>query len=214
MPLLRHRYLVYLPFVLLFAATIVGGWINTVDMNGRVLDDFSGDGIKDATVTLGVRTVKSDASGAFQFPNLPKTSRVRIDAPGYFLTTVPTTQQEIRMSPNSITITVKEAGTTPDKVIPKADVRQGDKVLGTTLDSGNTVISPHPGKDASVLVCADGYNRKTVTLKGVAQIIELDKGTEGCPPLPSPSPSVSPSPSGSAAPSGSPSPTPSPSAAP
>ena len=66
--------------------------------------------IKDATVTLGVRTVKSDASGAFQFPNLPKTSRVRIDAPGYFLTTVPTTQQEIRMSPNSITITVKEAG--------------------------------------------------------------------------------------------------------
>ena len=214
MSLFRHRYLVYLPFALLFLATIVGGWINTVDLNGHVLDDFSGDGIKGATVSLGARQVTSDASGAFTFPNLPKTSRIRVDAPGYFLQTVPTTQEEIRMSPNSITITVKEAGATPDKFIAKADVRQGDKVLGTTLDSGNTVISPHPGKDASVLVCAEGYNRKTVTLKGVAQVVELAVGTEGCPPLPSPSPSAVPSGSGSPAPSASATPTPSPTNAP
>src|SRR5256885_2017624 len=144
MPVLRHRYLVYLPFVLLFAATVVGGWINTVDMNGRVLDDFTGDGIKGATVTLGVRAATADANGAFSFPNLPKTARVKIDVPsgGYFLTTVPTTQQEIRLAPNSITITVNEAGATPAKPIAKADIRQGDKVLGTTLDSGIAVISP------------------------------------------------------------------------
>ena len=215
MSLLRHRNLVYLPFVLLFIATVIGGWVNTVDMHGRVLDDFTGDGVV-AAITFGQRDAKSDASGNFDFPNLPKTSRVTIDSPGYFRVDVPTTQQEIRLAPNSITITVNEAGANPVKPITKADVRQGDKVLGTTLDSGNTVISPHPGKDAQVLVCADGYNRKTVTLKGVIQTVELEVGTEGCPPLPSPSPSASPSPSGSGspAPSAAPSPSPSPTATP
>lgn len=215
MSLLRHRNLVYLPFALLFIATVIGGWVNTVDMHGRVIDDFSGDGVV-AAITFGQRDAKSDASGNFVFPNLPKTSRVTIDSPGYFRIDVPTTQEEIRLSPNSITITVNEAGASPAKPIEKADVRQGDKVLGTTLTSGNTVISPHPGKDAQVLVCAEGYKRKTVTLKGVLMTVELEVGTEGCPPLPSPSPSASPSESGSGspAPSASPSPTPSPSTSP
>jgi len=207
---LRHRDLVYLPFALLFIATLIGGWVNTVDMRGRILDDFTNDGVV-ASITFGRRDAKSDASGNFEFPNLPKTARVTIDSPGYFRTDVPTTQQEIRLAPNSITISVREAGASPEKPIEKADVRQGDKVLGTTLTSGNTVISPHPGKDAQVLVCAEGYNRKTVTVHGVLQTVELEKGSEGCPPLPSPSPSASPSGSGSPAPSASPSAAPSPS---
>lgn len=218
MPRLRHRDLIYLPFVLLFAATLVGGWVNTADMRGRVLDDFSSDGVKGARLSLGSRTAVADASGAFEFPNLPKTSRVTVDAPGYFRIDVPATQEEIRLAPNSITISVREASGIPDKPIAKADVRQGDKVLGTTLDSGNTVISPHPGKDAQVLVCAEGYNRKTVTVTGVAMTVQLEIGSEGCPPLPTPSPSPSPSgsPSGSAspAPSAAPSPSPSPTSTP
>jgi hypothetical protein len=209
----RHRYLIYLPFAMFFIATVLGGWINTIELQGRVVDDLTSDGIKAATVTHGLRAVTTDETGAFDFPNLPKSSRLVVDAPGYFRQGVPTTQEEIRMAPNSLTVTVKEAGATPDKVLAKADVRQGDKVLGTTSDSGNTVISPHPGKDQTILVCADGHESKTVPVHGVSMTVELAVGGTGCPPLPSPSPSASPSgsPSGSAAPSGSPSAAPSPS---
>src|SRR4051812_20264742 len=214
MPVVRHRDLVYLPFVLLFAATLIGGWVNTADMRGRVLDDFSSEGVKDARLSLGSRKAVADASGAFEFPNLPKTARVTVDAPGYFRIDVPATQEEIRLAPNSITISVREASGIPDKPIAKADVRQGDKVLGTTLDSGNTVISPHPGKDAQVLVGAEGYTRKPVRVTGVAMPVQLEIGSEGCPPLPSPSPSPSASPSGSGSPAPSAAPTPSPSGAP
>ena len=212
----RHRYLVYLPFALFFIATVLGGWINTVELRGRVVDDLSSDGIKAATLTHGQRSVTTDENGAFDFANLPKSSRLSVNAPGYFVQGVPTTQEEIRMAPNSLTVVVKEAGATPDKPLAKADVRQGDKVLGTTADSGNAVISPHPGKDQTILVCAEGHESKTVPVRGVLMTVELATGGTGCPPLPSPSPTASPSrsPSGSAAPSTSPSATPSPSPSP
>ena len=213
MPLLRHRYLVYLPFVLLFVATVVGGWINTVDLHGPVVDDLSNEGVI-ASITFGQRDAKSDASGSFYLPNLPKTSRIIVDSPGYFRATVPTTQEEIRLSPNSLTVVVKEAGATPEKPIEKVEIRQGDKVLGTTLNSGISVISPYPGKDATLLLCAAGYDAKTITAKGVKMDVELVVGTIACPPLPTPSPSPSPSPtaapSGSPAPSAAPTPSPSP----
>jgi hypothetical protein len=214
----RHRYLVYLPFAMFFVATVLGGWINTIELRGRVVDDLTSDGVKAATVTHGQRSVTTDETGAFDFANLPKSSRLVVDAPGYFRQGVPTTQEEIRMAPNSLTVVVKEAGASPEKFIAKADVRQGDKVLGTTTDGGNTVISPHPGKDQTVLVCAEGYASQTVPVHGVAMTVELATGGTGCPPLPSPSPSASPSgsaaPSGSASPSGSAAPSATPSASP
>jgi hypothetical protein len=208
----RHRYLVYLPFALFFVATVLGGWVNTIELRGRVVDDLTSDGIKAATVTHGKRAVVTDDTGAFDFENLPRSSRVVVDAPGYFRQGVPTTQEEIRMAPNSLTVVVKEAGATPDKVLAKADVRQGTKVLGTTTDSGGTVISPYPGKDQTILVCADGHESKTVPVRGVLMTVELAVGGTGCPALPSPSPTASPS--GSAAPSTSPSASPSPSPSP
>src|SRR5258705_78670 len=136
----RHRYLVYLPFALFFVATVLGGWINTVNLHGRVVDDLTSDGVKAATLTHGQRKVTTDESGALELANLPKSSRLSVNAPGYFVQGVPTTQEEIRLAPNSLTVSVKEAGATPDKPLAKADVRQGEKVLGTTTDSGNTVI--------------------------------------------------------------------------
>ena len=215
---IRHRYLVYLPFVAFFVAAVLGGWANTIDLRGRVVDDFSGDAVKGATITHGIRSVTTDETGQFEFPNLPKSSRLRVDAPGYLRTGPPTTQEEIRLSPLSVTVQVNEAGADPVKGVAKADIRQGDKVLGTTNDSGNTVISPHPGKDQSVLVCAAGHESKTVAVRGVTLIVELASGGTGCPPLPSPSPSPaaspSASPSGPPAPSASPSPAPSPTSAP
>jgi hypothetical protein len=214
---LRHRSLVYLPFAVFLIATLIGGMLNTVDLHGRVLDDFTNDGIASASVQHGIRTVVTASDGSFDFPNLPKTSKLQIDKPGYLRTGAPTTQEEIRMSPLSLTVAVKEAGVTPDKPIAKADIRQGDKVLGTTNDGGNTVVSPHPGKDQTVLICAEGHESKTVPVHGVTLIVELAAGGSGCPPLPSPSPTASPSgsPAGSpSAPVPSASPSPSPSATP
>src|SRR4051812_49314820 len=199
MSLLRHRYLIYASFALFFVATVVGGWLNTVDAKGKVVDDFTSDGVA-ATLTHGQRSVRSDATGSFDFPDLPRSSSLVIDSPGYLRITVPTTREEIRLSPLALTVVVHEAGPDPDKLVPKADIRQGDKVLGTTPENGSTVISPHPGKDAVVLVCAEGYESRTVTVHGVRLITELTpKAGSACPALQSPSPSASPS--GSAAPS-------------
>ncbi len=201
-----------LPIALLALATVIGGWLNGVDMHGHVLDDFSSDPIGTAAgpakLTHGGRSVTADpSSGAFTFPDLPRESKVAVDAPGYLRTSVPVTQEEIRMSPLSFTIQVNEAGS-PDKHIAKADIRQGTTDLGMTNDGGNTVISPYPGKDAKLLICATGYDQKEVTIHGVVGTFELTPGTSVCPPLPTPTPSLSPSTSPSASPSVTPTPSP------
>jgi len=211
-----YRLASLLPVLLILIVTVVGGWLNGVDMNGHVVDDFSSDPIGTAgpaTITHGARSVKADPStGTFTFPALPRESKVSVDAPGYLRTSVPVTQEEIRMSPLSFTIQVNEAGS-PDKHIAKADIRQGTTDLGVTNDGGNTVISPYPGKDAKLLICADGYDQQEVTIHGVVGTFEITPGTNACPPLPTPTPSPSPAPSDST-PSASPSASPSPTASP
>jgi hypothetical protein len=202
-----------LPILVLFIATVLGGWVNTIDLRGRVVDDFTDKGIINASVTHGNRVVGTDVNGDFEFPNLPKQSRMRVDANAYLRTSVPTTQEEIRMTPTSWSAIIVEAGN-PDKHIEKADIRQGTTVLATSTTAVNTIVSPHPGKGAKVLVCAEGYQSKDVDVVGVLQTIELTPGGTGCPPLPSPSPTASPSVSGSPAPAPSPSPSASPSPSP
>jgi hypothetical protein len=200
-----------LPIVVLFLATVIGGWVNTIDLRGRVVDDFTDDGIVNASLMHGSRVVGTDVGGAFFFPNLPRQSKMRVDANGYLRTSVPTTQEEIRMAPTSWTVLIKEAGN-PDKSIKGADVRQGTTVLRTSTEAVNTVIVPHPGKGAKVLICAEGYASKDVDVVGVLQTVELTPGGSGCPPLPSPSPTPTRSPT--ASPSASPSPSRSPSPSP
>jgi hypothetical protein len=214
--LLRHRNASVLPIVVLFLATVLGGWLNTVDLRGRVVDDFTDTGIINASLTHGSRVVGSDANGNFEFANLPRQSKMLIDANAYLRTGVPTTQEEIRMKPTSWTVLIKELGGDPEKSIQKADIRQGTTVLATSTEAVNTVVFPHPGKGAKVLICAEGYQSQDVDVVGVLQTVELAPGGTGCPPLPSPSPSASPSasPSGSPAPAPSPSPSPTPSGSP
>jgi len=199
-----------LPIVVLFLSAVIGGWVNTVDLRGRVIDDFTDKGIINASLTHGQRSVGTDVNGNFEFPNLPRQSRMRVDANAYLRTGVPTTQEEIRMKPTSWTAIIVEFGN-PNKHIQKAEIRQGTTVLATSGEGVNTIVSPHPGKNAKVLVCAEGYVSQEVDINGVLQTIELGQGGTGCPPLPSPSPSPSPSPTGSPAPSPSPTASPSPS---
>jgi hypothetical protein len=153
------------------------------------------------------------STGTFTFPNLPRESRVSVDAPGYLRTGVPTTQDEVRLQPLTFTILVNELGN-PDKHIAKAQIRQGATLLRETNDSGNIVLSPYPGKDAKLLICAKGYDQKEITIRGVVGTFELSPGTNECPPLPTPPPSPSPSASPSASPGESPSASPTPSPTP
>jgi hypothetical protein len=213
-----YRLASLFPIVLIALATLIGGWLNGVEMRGHVVDDLTGEPIGTAgpaKVTHGARTVIADpATGTFTFPDLPRESKVAVDAPGYLRQSVPPTQEEIRMPPLSFTIQVNEAGD-PNKHIASAEIRQGTTLLDTTNESGNKVLSPYPGKDAKLLICAAGYDQKEITVHGVIGTFELTPGTNACPPLPTPSPEPSPSPS--AAPSDSTpsaSPTPSPTASP
>src|SRR5580765_5388252 len=116
-------------------------------MRGRVVDDSTNDPVGTAgpaKIAHGARSMTANPStGEFTFPDLPRESRVSIGAPP--------TQEEIRLQPLSYTLYVNEAGN-PDKHIESAEIRQGDKLLGTTNPSGNIVIStPYPGKDAKLL---------------------------------------------------------------
>ncbi len=202
-----------LPILALFLATVVGGWVNTFDLRGRVIDDFTEQGIINASVTHGQRVVGTDVNGSFELLSLPRQSRMRVDANAYLRTGVPTTQEEIRMKPTSWTVLIKDAGS-PDKAVAKADVRQGTTVLVTSNEAVNTIVAPHPGKNAKVTICAEGFQTQEVEVKGVIQTVALAPGGTGCPPLPSPSPTTSPSPSASPAASPSPLPSPSPSPSP
>jgi hypothetical protein len=214
--LARHRLLPLAPILLFLLATVIGGWLNGVDMRGHVVDDLTSESIGPAgtaRITLGARSVTADPStGTFTFPGIPRESRVKVEAPGYFQAGAAPTEEEIRMQPNSFTIQVNDAGD-PNKHLASVDIRQGTTDLGTTNDGGNKVISPYPGKDAKLLLCATGYDQKEITIHGVLGTFELTPGTNACPPLPTPTPSPSPSPSDTT-PSASPTPTPSPTASP
>lgn len=209
-----YRLASLFPLLLIGLVTLLGGWVNSVDMRGRVVDDLTNDPVGTAgpaKITHGARSVVADPStGTFVFPALPRESRVAVDAPGYLRQGVPPTQEEIRLAPLSFTIQVDEAGD-PNKHIASAEIRQGDTLLRTTNEGGNTVLSPYPGKDAKLLICAKGYDQKEVTIRGVVGTFELTPGTNACAPLPTPTPAPSPSPSPSASPGASPSPTPTPS---
>jgi hypothetical protein len=214
--LARHRLLPLAPILLFLLATVIGGWLNGVDMRGHVVDDLTSESIGPggtARISLGARSVTADPStGTFTFPGVPRESRVKVEAPGYFQAGAAPTEEEIRLQPNSFTIQVNDAGD-PNKHLASVDIRQGTTDLGITNEGGNKVISPYPGKDAKLLLCATGYDQKEITIHGVLGTFALTPGTNACPPLPTPTPSPSPSPSDTT-PSASPTPTPSPTASP
>lgn len=152
-----------------------------VDLRGRVVDDYTGEGIV-ASLTYEGRGAKSGADGSFVFTGLPRLGQIRVDSTGYRRIFVPTTQAEIRMMPLALTVQVREDGT-KDKLIGRAQIRFEGRIIGQANDSGNTVISPHPGPGTSITVCANGYEPKTVPARGVLLIVDLKPGPTGCPPL-------------------------------
>ena len=209
----RHRYALALPFLVFVLVALVGGILNGATARGRLVDDFTDDGVKDGKLSLGLRSTWSAEDGSYVFENVPRTTAIRVDAGGYLRTSAPATGGEVRLSPLSVTVQVNEEGASPVIGVASAQLRQGTRVLGTANPTGGTVISPHPGRDAKVIVCAKGFATKEVTVRGVTLVVELRRDAAGdCPPLPTPTPdpnaTPSPSPSPAASPAASPSPSP------
>lgn len=191
---LRHSHLVAAPFVVLVLAVLVGGAVNTTDARARIVDDLTDEGVKDATITHGVRRARTDAEGRFVLENLPRTSTYRVDAPGYVRTTVPTTTDEVRLNPLSLTVYAYDATKTENDRLKNPQARDvpNTKILATGNASGQIVVAPHPGRNGLLVVCAEGFEPKRVTAHGVLMQVGLTPGGAGCPPLPTPPPAPSP----------------------
>jgi hypothetical protein len=209
----RHRHAIALPFVTLALVALVGGAVNSVDARARIIDDLTDKGVKDARITHGSRIATTDANGEFLLPNVPRTSKYQIDAQGYLRTSAPTTAEEVRLSSLSVTIyafdETKDRLTGPVKN-PQARDPANTKILAVGNESGQIIVAPHPGRNAKVLLCGEGFEPKEVTVEGVLMEVGLKAGGTGCPPLPSPSPAPGATPSPTGPPSPSPSPTGSP----
>jgi len=193
---MRHKYLVAIPFVLLLVVTVVGGWLNTVDARGRVIDDSTGLPVAGVSISYGAnRGAVSGDDGSFILLNLPRGARLRTSMPGYQPANADA-GGDIRIIPGALTLQVNEEGTT-DTRVSAVEVRQGDKVLTkcSADPCGQLVITIVDIVGQKALVCAPGHVSKEIDLKGVTLVMTLAKQDGGaCPPLPSPSPSPTPVP--------------------
>ena len=202
----RHRYALLLPFVLFALIGLVGGVLNGATARGVVIDEFTGEPVQDATLSVGKRSIRSAADGTYVFEGVPRTTSIRVDVAEYNRANIGPEGGEVRLVPYSVRFEVNIAGTEPPERIPSAQIRQETRVLATTGAGGITVVSPHPGREAKALVCAKGFQSKEVVIRNVVMVVALTRDEAGdCPPLPSPSPAPGASPS-PAAPAATPSP--------
>ena len=211
----RHRYALALPFLLFGVIALLGGLVNGATASGRIVDDYTGDPVKEAEIGVGRRKTWSAEDGSYRLENVPRTTSIRVDAGGYFRTSAPPDAGDIRLGPNSITAQVNVEGADPVVGVPAAQFRQELRVLATANATGGASIVPHPGRDTKMTVCAKGYKTKEVTVRGVTLVVLLAKDPTGdCPPLPTPTPNPNatptPPPAPAATPGASPSPSPSP----
>ena len=211
-----HRYALIAPFAAFFLILVIGGLVNRVDARGQFIDDTTGLGVADATVTFGSRSTATDADGRYAMDNLPRGSSLLIQHRYYGRNSVPASATELRITPLTLTLEVKDSAT--GKGVDTPEARQpADTQVGKGVSSGEMVVAPYPKRDVPLLVCAKNYKTVEITPKGNLQNVDLTFAEgQSCPPLktpvPTPTPSGTPVPTGSAAPSpGSPSPTPKPS---
>jgi hypothetical protein len=210
---MRHRFLIFVPFTLLFLVTLVGGQINRVDAQGTVIDTSTEQPIPGVSITFGAnRGTVSDAQGRYFIPNLPLDAHLRTSIPGYPPVTVAATDTQIKLTPGTLSLQVNEEGTT-DTRVPGVEVRQETTVLTKCAADpcGQLVIDLTTknlvGQKATL--CAPNHDPKEIDLKGTTLVTTMTKH-EGvsCPPHPTPSPAPTP------VPTATPVATPSPSASP
>ncbi|HEY8730731.1 MAG TPA: carboxypeptidase regulatory-like domain-containing protein [Candidatus Limnocylindria bacterium] len=214
---MRHRTYVYLLVLLVPAVALIGGWLNDTTARGRILDGSTGDPVAGAQVIYGIRVTLTQADGTYAVEHLPRGAQLVVQARGYDPGTADAATAEVTLHPFALSIQVNEVDSgDPPKAVTKAEIRQGDARLGGPgTDSGSVVAAPYPQIGSQLVVCAPDHDTLTIEARGGAatpRVVALTRGSQGCPPLPTPSPSPSPSPVPGVSPS--PAATPSPSKSP
>jgi hypothetical protein len=210
---MRHRSYVYLLVLLIPAVTLVGGWLNDTTAHGRILDESTLDPVAGVQVIYGIRVTLTGADGTYTVEHLPRGARLAIQARGYDPAAADPTTVELKLHPFSLSLQVNEADSgDPPKGVAKPEIRLGTtRVGGPGTDGGSVVAVPYPPIGNSLIVCAPDHNTATIDARGGAatpRVVTLTKGTQGCPPLPTPAPSPSSSPAGTPLPTATPSATP------
>src|SRR5438477_11011035 len=104
---MRHRYLVLVPFALLFLGTFVGGQLNRVDADGIVVDTSTGLVVPGVSITFGKSFPKgsvSDEQGHYFIPDLPRDAKLVTRMPGYQPANPPATVSKIELLPGTLTL--------------------------------------------------------------------------------------------------------------
>ena len=208
---MRHRNYAYVLVALVAVVTLIGGVFNDVSARGHVLDESTGDPIVGAQAIYGIRVVLTDADGTFVLDHLPRGASYSIQSRGYDPGAGDTSTTEVKLHPFALSLQVNEKDSgDPASPVPQPEIRFGDtRVGGPGTDTGSVVAAPYPDIGSQLLVCAPDHDTATIEARGGAatpRVVVLAKGTQGCPPLPTPAPTPAPSPSGSPVPSGSPAP--------
>ena len=210
---MRHRHYVYLLVLLIPLVTLFGGLANDVTARGRVLDESTGDPVSGAQVSYGIRIALTAEDGTYTLDHLPRGARFAVQRRGYDPGSGDASTAELKLHPFSLALQVNEADSgDPPKGVAKPEIRLGEsRVGGPGTDNGSVVAAPYPQIGSTLVVCAPLHDTQTIEARGGGaspRVVTLAKGTQGCPPLPTPS--KAPAPSGSPLPSASPSATPSP----
>src|SRR5437868_4534395 len=198
------------PVLGLVVVALVGGWWNTQNAHGVVVDDATGRPVSPQDVSFGSRHYAVGSDGAYDVPNLPRGAKITILASGYARADVAADETVVRLTTSIISVQVNDAESAAGAAVPVPNphARIGDTEVGSGTTSGSMVIAPAPAKGTQILVCAKDYASTTFTSGGPNVVVSLRKqpGSD-CPPLPTPSPAPtpvgqtpSPSPSGSASP--------------
>src|SRR5437667_12784771 len=101
-PIWRRR-LAVLPFIVLFLGTFIGWQFNRSDARGRIIDDTTGQGIPDVTVSFGSRVTATDADGRYTIENIPRGTKLDTSHRYYGKHTVSPEQTELHVTPLTIT---------------------------------------------------------------------------------------------------------------
>lgn len=156
------------PLLLIALLVLVACGTNKVALNGRVLDAYTNQPVKEASLTFGKNTpVKTDADGRYTTSGWSAKDTLSIAAPGYETTAVnlaekpelakteaTTATLDVTIRPNTLSGVVKDAYT--NQPVGNARVQATDTISATTDASGTYTLQNLP-ETFQIAIAAPDY---------------------------------------------------------